>query len=146
MLFFLFPPIQQALRVCSRESARRKQPQITLRLWNPSILRYQQQKARIPDCCAFFIEKNLARAALVLSPPRAFRARLYQHRRNRGSRYKFCLWIKPLHSPMSEFIEVSRETVGRKIRLRIIIFQSHWMSFFPSVGRKSEVLKGRERK
>lgn len=85
LCFSFYSPQFNRLSVCVAERAEEESSlRFTLRLWNPSIWRYQQQKARIPDCCAFFIEKNLARVALVLSPPRAFGARLYQHRRTQA--------------------------------------------------------------
>lgn len=141
MLFFLFPPIQQALRVCSRESGRRKQPQIYSATVESIYLEISATKSTNPGLLRIFHWEKSRSGSSRAFPSTSFWRSAVPTQTHAGSRYKIRLWIKPLHSPMSEFIEVSRETVGRKIRSRIIIFQSHWMSFFPSVGWKSEVLK-----
>lgn len=97
-LFDFSHSIQQALRVW--ESARV--------LWCIKSLS-AAKTARIPDCCAFSLRKMF-----VLLSNFPLQTIFLLLRTNTNSQIWILLWIKTLHSPISEFIEVSREAVGKR--------------------------------
>lgn len=93
--------------------------------------RYQQQN-HDPRIVAHFSLRKFSFVLLSCFPSELFTNTLTLS----GSRLRLHkLWIKTVHSPNSEFIEVLRETVGKKVGVRIIFFPQ-WMSFFSSVGWK----------
>lgn len=117
--------IQQALYEYKWERCKRN----AIDKYRAVFNRYQLQP-RIPDCCAFFIEK-ISFVSLSGFPLQrfSFSYTLIQLRAQHIQAHdcQFCLWIKTLQSPISEFIEVSRETVGKKVGFRITLFSlSEW--------------------